>query len=150
MVPISSGMRSALALATASLVAAGTLQVAAGTPIALADTRTVVVNASVGIALVGPNLRLAAASTPLELGTGIPDAIRIVATPDGQVFYVLARDGSVHAYGDAVHRGDARLPHPAVAMAVTGSGGGYWVFDALGHIYPFDTAHTYPFDTVPG
>jgi hypothetical protein len=57
---------------------------------------------------------------------------------------VLGRDGSVHAYGDAVHRGDAQLPHPAVAMAVTGSGGGYWVFDANGCTQAFGDAATFP------
>jgi hypothetical protein len=92
---------------------------------------------------VDPGLRLAAASAPLEIGTGIPTPVRIAATPDGQGFYVLASNGSVHAYGDAVHRGDAQLPHPAVAMAVTGSGGGYWVFDANGCTQAFGDAATF-------
>ena len=85
----------------------------------------------------------AASSSTLESGTGVTDAVRIAATPDGQGFYVLATDGSVHAYGDAVQRGDAALPHPAVAMAVTADGGGYWVFDANGCTQGFGDAATF-------
>jgi len=82
----------------------------------------------------------AAASGPLVVATGIGDPARIVATPDGQGFYVLAHDGTVHAYGDAVHRGDAQLPHAAVAMGVTSTGGGYWVFDTNGCTQSFGDA----------
>jgi len=79
-------------------------------------------------------------SAPLVLETGISGPARIVATPDGQGFYVLGHDGSVHAFGDAVHRGDAQLPGEAVAMAVTATGGGYWVFDANGCTQSFGDA----------
>jgi len=85
----------------------------------------------------------AASSSTLESGTGVTDAVRIEATPDGQGFYVLGRDGSVHAYGDAVQRGNAQLRHPAVAMAVTSDGGGYWVFDANGCTQAFGDAATF-------
>jgi hypothetical protein len=89
-------------------------------------------------------VRTAAAGAPLEYATGVGNAVRIAATPDGQGFYVLGSDGTVHAYGDAVHRGDAALPHPAVAMAVTASGKGYWVFDANGCTQGFGDAATFP------
>ena len=89
-------------------------------------------------------VRAAAAGAPLEYPTGAGNAVRIAATPDGQGFYVLGADGSVHAYGDAVARGNAALPHPAVAMAVTASGNGYWVFDANGCTQGFGDAATFP------
>ncbi len=85
-----------------------------------------------------------AAAAPLELSTGVTNAVRIAAAPSGQGFYVLGADGSVHAYGDAVHRGDAGLPHASVAMAVTADGGGYWVFDANGCTQGFGDAATFP------
>jgi hypothetical protein len=91
-------------------------------------------------ATVASTAAAAASTAPLVVETGIAGAARIVATPDGQGFYVLAHDGSVHAYGDAVHRGDAQLAHQAVAMAVTSTGGGYWVFDANGCTQSFGDA----------
>ncbi|HVM64630.1 MAG TPA: hypothetical protein VMU14_07200, partial [Acidimicrobiales bacterium] len=86
----------------------------------------------------------AGAGGPVMVATGVGDAARIVASPDGQGFYVLGHDGSVHAYGDAVARGDAHLPHAAVAMAVTPTGGGYWVFDANGCTQGFGDAGAFP------
>ncbi len=117
-------------------------------PVALALAAVVAVAGGVLLArvpapTVRPSVHLAAAGAPLMLSTGVANPARIVATPDGQGFYVLGRDGSVHAYGDAVHRGDAQLPHPSVAMAVTASGGGYWVFDANGCTQAFGDAATF-------
>jgi hypothetical protein len=66
--------------------------------------------------------------------------VTIKGTPDGQGFYVLSSDGSVHGYGDAQDYGDAHLPHRAVSLAVTKSGHGYWVFDANGCAAAFGDA----------
>src|SRR5215472_17145850 len=100
------------ALAALALVAAATVTAAA------AATAGTAADPLVREAAV----RAAAADAPLEYPTGVGNAVRIAATPDGQGFYVLGSDGSVRAYGDAVARGNASLPHPAVAMAVTASG----------------------------
>jgi hypothetical protein len=66
--------------------------------------------------------------------------VRIKPTPDGQGFFLLSADGEVHGYGDAVALGNARLPHPAVSLAVTKTGHGYWVFDTNGCSQAFGDA----------
>ncbi len=119
-----------LVLTTLGLAAASTAAHASATP-----TRTA--------ASIGTTTAAAASTGPLVLETGVTDPARIVATPDGQGFYVLGHDGSVHAYGDAVARGGAHLPHPVVAMAVTATNGGYWVFDANGCTQSFGDAATF-------
>ena len=45
--------------------------------------------------------------------------------------------------GDALVLGDAHLTHPAVTMAVTKSGKGYWVFDTNGCVERFGDAQPF-------
>ena len=75
---------------------------------------------------------IASSSGASSYATGLPGVVRMVATPSQNGFFVLSRDGQVHGYGDAVALGNATFAHPAVALAVTHSGHGYWVFDAAG------------------
>ena len=86
-------------------------------------------------------VRLAAsAAATSSYPTALPGVARIVATPSQRGFFVLSREGEVHGYGDAVALGNAALPHPAVALAVTRTGHGYWVFDANGCTQAFGDA----------
>jgi len=126
----------------AALVLVGTVLAGAGAPSSpiAAAAPTATGPAPARAASAGGTAVAAATASALVAETGIAGVARIVATPDGQGFYVLAHDGTVHAFGDAVHRGDAQLPHPAVAMAVTADGGGYWVFDANGCTQNFGDA----------
>ena len=62
-------------------------------------------------------------ANPLPAGvrawsSGLPDIAAIKSTIDGRGFYLLGRDGSVHAFGTALPLGDAALPHPAITMAI--------------------------------
>ena len=84
-------------------------------------------------------------ANPLPAGvrawsSGLPDIAAIKSTIDGRGFYLLGRDGSVHAFGSALPLGDAALPHPAITMAITRTGAGYWVMDTNGCTQNFGDA----------
>jgi CHAP domain-containing protein len=86
---------------------------------------------------------------PLPVGvrawwSGLPDIATIKPTNDGGGFYLLGRNGSVHAFGSALSFGDATLPHPAITMAVTRTGAGYWVVDTNGCTASFGDAPPLP------
>ncbi len=63
----------------------------------------------------------------------------------GDGYWVVTADGTVHAYGKAHFAGDLRgIPHsPIVASAPTADGGGYWLAGADGSVYAFGDAHYY-------
>ncbi len=54
----------------------------------------------------------------------------------GPGYWMLGSDGTVYAFGGAVHYGDA--PDPAVAIAPRA--GGYWVTDPVGNVSAFGAA----------
>ncbi len=88
-------------------------------------------------------------ANPLPAGarvwsSGLPDIEIIKPTPGGQGFYLLGRDGSVHAFGNAVALGDTALRHRAITMAVTRTGAGYWVVDVNGCTQSFGDAPPLP------
>ena len=60
------------------------------------------------------------------------------ATPNGTGYWMLGSDGTVYAFGDATHHGDARgLAGPAVDLEATPTGKGYWVVDRTGFVRGF-------------
>jgi len=64
-------------------------------------------------------------------------------TPSGQGCWLVCRDGSVEAFGDAGFHGSLagmRLNAPIVAMAATASGNGYWLLGADGGVFSFGDA----------
>ena len=60
-------------------------------------------------------------------------------------YWELGLNGAVFAAQGAPYKGGAngRASGSAVSIAATHSGGGYYVLDAAGHIYPFGDAHSY-------
>lgn len=61
--------------------------------------------------------------------------VDLAPTPSGKGYYLLAADGRVSAFGDAVFRGGARqATAPAVALDLTPSGAGYLVVAADGGV----------------
>lgn len=66
-------------------------------------------------------------------------------TPSGAGYYMVAEDGGVFTFGDAIFHGSlpgigVRPNAPIVGMAVTPSGGGYWLASADGGVYAFGDA----------
>ena len=67
--------------------------------------------------------------------------VGIAATPDGGGYYLVASDGGVFTFGDAVYQGSTgaiRLNKPVVGMAVDPSTGGYWLVASDGGIFSFN------------
>ena len=65
---------------------------------------------------------------------------RVAANPKGG-FYVLARDGTVSAFGGAPYLGSPRLPGGlARGITVTGDGQGYLVLDGFGGVHKYGSA----------
>ena len=63
----------------------------------------------------------------------------MAATPDGRGYWLVAGDGGIFAYGDAVFHGTAPAPTGSVvAMTVDKASGGYWLIGSDGTIQPFD------------
>lgn len=72
----------------------------------------------------------------------------LTRTPAGTGYYLLGRDGSVHAHGSAPTFGDAKgqpyfAGQTAVGLAVTSTGRGYWIVSAGGGVYSFGDAAFY-------
>ena len=83
-------------------------------------------------------LLVAFGGQPFRLGT------RPIATTGGQGYWLLAKDGGVFGYGDAVHRGTnlnsgndtiGHRPHPDLR--------GYWIADDDGTVFAYGDAHDY-------
>jgi hypothetical protein len=67
----------------------------------------------------------------------------MAATPDGGGYWLVAADGGIFAYGDALFHGSAGaspLNKPIVGMAATPDGGGYWLVAADGGIFAYGAA----------
>jgi hypothetical protein len=67
--------------------------------------------------------------------------VGIAATPDGGGYYLVASDGGVFTFGDALFQGSTgalRLNKPVVGMAVDPATGGYWLVASDGGIFTFN------------
>ena len=67
--------------------------------------------------------------------------VGIAATPSGNGYWLLARDGGVFGYGDAAFHGSTgnlRLNQPVVGLASDPKNRGYWFVAADGGIFAFD------------
>ena len=65
------------------------------------------------------------------------------ATPSGQGYWLVAADGGIFAYGDAVFDGSTgaiQLNQPVVGMAPYGDDAGYWLVAGDGGIFAFGGA----------
>jgi len=93
------------------------------------------------------------ADTPAYMGGADlwPNAIGIVATPDGKGYWVLEAGlsglGSIQSFGDAADYGDEiTIAHATghmggpVAMAAIPDGKGYWIVDSDGGVFSFGDA----------
>jgi hypothetical protein len=69
--------------------------------------------------------------------------VGMAATPDGAGYWLVASDGGIFSFGDAVFHGSTgaiRLNQPVVGMAATPDGGGYWLVASDGGIFSFGDA----------
>jgi len=74
--------------------------------------------------------------------------IDIVATPDGEGYWLVRADGAVSAFGDAhaygsLPPGQAASGGLVVGMARTYDAHGYWLATSEGAVYGFGDAHSY-------
>jgi SpoIID/LytB domain protein len=81
------------------------------------------------------------------VGTAITaPAVGMAPTPDGKGYWVVGRNGSLFAFGDATFEGSADglvLNEPIVGMAATAGGKGYWLVASDGGIFGYGDAHFY-------
>ncbi|MFC6853337.1 S8 family peptidase [Aquipuribacter hungaricus] len=64
-------------------------------------------------------------------------------TASGRGYWLVASDGGIFTYGDAVFHGSTgalRLNQPIVGMATTPTGGGYWLVASDGGVFAFGDA----------
>ncbi|MGA8371986.1 MAG: hypothetical protein WB765_17780, partial [Acidimicrobiales bacterium] len=72
--------------------------------------------------------------------------VGMAPTPDGQGYWMVARDGGIFTFGDAGFfgsEGGQPLNQPIVGMAPTPDGQGYWLVAADGGIFTFGDAFFY-------
>ncbi len=72
--------------------------------------------------------------------------VGMAPTPSGAGYWVVASDGGIFSYGDAVYYGSMGgrpLNAPIVGMAATPTGHGYWMVAADGGIFSFGDAVFY-------
>ena len=72
--------------------------------------------------------------------------VGMAVTNGGEGYYLVAADGGVFAFGDAVFRGSMGGQHlnaPIVGMGVTPTGTGYWLVAADGGVFTFGDAKFY-------
>ena len=80
---------------------------------------------------------------PLTLNKPI---VGMAATPGGKGYWLVAADGGVFTFGNAVFYGSmggTRLNQPIVGMAATPNGQGYWLVAADGGVFSFGNASFY-------
>ena len=66
--------------------------------------------------------------------------VGIASTPDGKGYWLVAADGGVFSFGDALFQGSMGghpLNKPVVGMAGNGAGG-YWLVASDGGVFSFD------------
>jgi hypothetical protein len=69
--------------------------------------------------------------------------VAIAATPSGQGYWLVAADGGIFAFGDAVFDGSTGAIHlnmPVVGIAPYGNDAGYWLVAQDGGIFAFGGA----------
>jgi hypothetical protein len=69
--------------------------------------------------------------------------VGIAATPTGNGYWLVARDGGIFSFGDARFFGSTgaiRLNQPIVGMTASATGGGYWFVAADGGIFSYGDA----------
>ncbi len=89
---------------------------------------------------VGPRSIGSPALSGLKLAEPI---VGIAATPDGQGYWLVASDGGIFSYGDAMFYGSTGAIHlnaPIVGMAPTPDGHGYWLVASDGGIFTYGDA----------
>ncbi|MGH9153462.1 MAG: PQQ-dependent sugar dehydrogenase, partial [Acidimicrobiales bacterium] len=67
--------------------------------------------------------------------------VGMAATPSGEGYWLLARDGGVFGFGDAAFHGSTgaiRLTQPVVGLAADPRSRGYWFVAADGGVFAFD------------
>ena len=102
------------------------------------DSTASIVAHSAGVST-GSGTKAAAAELPDTTAPIVGEA----ATPDGGGYWLVASNGGVFAYGDAVFYGSAAtltLNQPIVGMAATPDGGGYWLVARDGGIFNYGDA----------
>ena len=123
----------ALLLAVMSLP--GGRAAAAGRPASVVATGYWFASAS------GATSAFAAPSYGTLAGAALAEPIvGMTSTPDGNGYWMVARDGGVFSFGDAQFYGSAAGRHlsaPIVGMAADASSGGYWLVGADGSVYGF-------------
>ncbi len=98
-----------------------------------------------------PTAASSASATPCYYGsTGAihlnKPIVGMASTPDGRGYWLVASDGGIFTFGDAVYDGSTGgivLNKPIVGLAATPDGGGYWLVASDGGIFNFGDA---PFD----
>ncbi len=89
-------------------------------------------------------------------GSGLPNSldapiVGMVPSADGGGYFMVAADGGVFAFGDALFAGSCPgiggCSGTAVAVMPDASGNGYWLVTNTGHVYTFGDA---PFYGAPG
>ena len=66
-----------------------------------------------------------------------------IVTPSGKGYYMVASDGGIFTFGDAVFRGSMggkRLNQPVHGLVPTATGAGYWLVASDGGIFTFGDA----------
>jgi hypothetical protein len=69
--------------------------------------------------------------------------VGMASTPSGRGYWLVAADGGVFAYGNAVFYGSAGAIHlnePVVGMAPFGKDAGYWLIAADGGVFTYGAA----------
>jgi hypothetical protein len=77
--------------------------------------------------------------------------VGMAATPDGHGYWLVASDGGIFSFGDAIFDGSTGASHlnqPIVGMAATPDGHGYWLVASDGGIFAFGEAGY--FGSIPG
>jgi hypothetical protein len=93
-----------------------------------------------------PKLGLAPAGTVGGKHLNAP-IVGMVPTSDGRGYFMVASDGGVFAFGDALFEGSCPqiggCSGSAVSVMPDASGQGYWLVTTTGHIYAFGNAANY-------
>jgi predicted lipoprotein with Yx(FWY)xxD motif len=85
-------------------------------------------------------VRIMSSAAPATLNKPV---VGMAATPDGKGYWLVASDGGIFSFGDAMFFGSTGavvLNKPVVGMAATPDGKGYWLVASDGGIFSFGDA----------